>query len=64
FGIWHAPILEFASEALPNLTETMAQLSSNSTGVGGGDGDGRLGVLPSISSSFLILEHAELNILG
>jgi F420H2 dehydrogenase subunit N len=64
FGIWHAPILEFASEALPNLTETMAQLSSNSTGVGGGDGDGRAGVLPSISSSFLILEHAELNILG
>jgi proton-translocating NADH-quinone oxidoreductase chain N len=33
FGIWHAPILEFASEALPNLSETIALLSTkNSTG--------------------------------
>src|SRR5688500_9997665 len=52
FGIWHSPILVFASDALPNLTETMAQLSSNSTGVG------PAGILPSISSSFM-LEHAD-----
>jgi len=60
FGIWHAPILEFASEALPNLTETMTLLSTNSTGMdgtGGGGVGGSIGVLPPISSSFM-LEHA------
>ena len=62
FGIWHAPILEFASEALPNLTETMTLLSTNSTGLdgaggGGGGVGGSIGVLPPISSSFM-LEHA------
>jgi proton-translocating NADH-quinone oxidoreductase chain N len=31
FGIWHAPILEFASEALPNFSETMISFSANST---------------------------------
>ena len=38
FGIWHAPILEFASEAVinvPDLAETMTQISTNSTGTGG-----------------------------
>jgi NADH-quinone oxidoreductase subunit N len=58
FGIWHAPILEFASEALPNLTETMTLLSTNSTGIDGAGGvGGSIGVLPPISSSFM-LEHA------
>jgi proton-translocating NADH-quinone oxidoreductase chain N len=60
FGIWHAPILEFASEALPNLAETMTIITTNSTEVSGsGTGaDGVPGVLPRISSSFL-LEYAE-----
>jgi NADH-quinone oxidoreductase subunit N len=32
FGIWHAPILEFASEAVPNLSNTISSLTTNSTG--------------------------------
>jgi F420H2 dehydrogenase subunit N len=57
FGIWHAPILEFASEALPNLSETMAQISTNSTGLANGDaGGGSEGQLfvPSILSTFML----------
>jgi hypothetical protein len=52
FGIWHAPLLEFASEALPNLAETMTMISTNSTGI-----SGTPEVLSPISSSFL-LEYA------
>src|ERR671919_2124915 len=57
FGIWHAPILEFASEALPNLSETMEQISTNSTGVVGGGisnssgGNGASGALPPLSAA-------------
>jgi hypothetical protein len=59
FGIWHAPILEFASEALPNLTETMTLLSTNSTGMDGAGGvGGSIGVLPPTTSSSFILEHS------
>jgi proton-translocating NADH-quinone oxidoreductase chain N len=32
FGIWHAPMLEFASEAVPNLSNTISLFSTNSTG--------------------------------
>ena len=65
FGIWHAPILEFASEALPNMAETMTQISSNSTGVGGGisnssGGNGASGALPPLSVTY-ILENAYRN---
>jgi proton-translocating NADH-quinone oxidoreductase chain N len=31
FGIWHAPILEFAAESLPNLTETMTLITTTGT---------------------------------
>jgi hypothetical protein len=61
FGIWHAPILEFASEALPtNLAETMTTISTNSTGVSnsGGGSNGVSEILPPLSSSFM-LEHAD-----
>jgi NADH-quinone oxidoreductase subunit N len=59
FGIWHAPILEFASEALPNLSETMAQISTNSTGVGGGignssSGTGIPGALSPLSATYIL----------
>ena len=59
FGIWHAPILEFASEALPNMAETMTQISSNSTGVGGGisnssGGNGASGALPPLSVTYIL----------
>jgi hypothetical protein len=67
FGIWHAPILEFASEALPNMAETMTQISTNSTGVSGGGignssigGTGIPGALPPLSASY-ILEPAYRN---
>ena len=52
FGIWHAPILEFASEALPNLAETMTLISTNSTGI---DGAGGVGVPWSSTSNILII---------
>jgi hypothetical protein len=61
FGIWHAPILEFASEAVPNLAETMTIISTNSTEVSSGSGTGVNevpGVFPPLSSSFM-LEQAE-----
>jgi NADH-quinone oxidoreductase subunit N len=59
FGIWHAPILEFASEALPNLSETMAQISTNSTGVDGGisnsgSGTGIPGALSPLSATYIL----------
>jgi formate hydrogenlyase subunit 3/multisubunit Na+/H+ antiporter MnhD subunit len=60
FGIWHAPILEFASEALPNISETMAQISTNSTGVVGGGisnssgGNGASGAFPPLSVSYIL----------
>jgi hypothetical protein len=58
FGIWHAPILQFASESLPNLTETMTQISTNSTGPGGGVVDTPGGVLTPMTSSSLIIAHS------
>jgi F420H2 dehydrogenase subunit N len=59
FGIWHAPILEFASEALPNLSETMAQISTNSTSVGEGignssSGTGIPGALSHLSATYIL----------
>jgi F420H2 dehydrogenase subunit N len=33
FGIWHAPLLDFASKAVPNLTSSITQAS---TVTGGG----------------------------
>jgi hypothetical protein len=64
FGIWHAPILEFASEALPNLAETMTIISTNSTGIGGNNatGNGIPGILPPISSSFLLEYTDEISV--
>jgi F420H2 dehydrogenase subunit N len=35
FGIWHAPLLDFASKAVPDLTSSITQASSTVTG--GGD---------------------------
>jgi hypothetical protein len=32
FGIWHAPLLDFASKAVPNLTSSITQASSTVTG--------------------------------
>jgi F420H2 dehydrogenase subunit N len=32
FGIWHAPLLDFASKAVPNLTSSITQVSSTVTG--------------------------------
>jgi F420H2 dehydrogenase subunit N len=36
FGIWHAPLLDFASKAVPNLTSSITQASSTVTGGGVG----------------------------
>jgi NADH-quinone oxidoreductase subunit N len=38
FGIWHAPLLDFASRAVPNLTSNITQVSTTVTGGGGGGG--------------------------
>src|SRR5919109_3561887 len=35
FGIWHAPLLDFASRAVPNLTSNITQVSTTVTGGGG-----------------------------
>jgi NADH-quinone oxidoreductase subunit N len=35
FGIWHAPLLDFASRAVPNLTSNITQVSTIVTGGGG-----------------------------
>jgi hypothetical protein len=47
FGIWHAPLLEFASRAVPDLTSNITQASMVTGGgeVGGGaaDVEGRSG---------------------
>src|SRR5918999_1137918 len=37
FGIWHAPLLDFASSAVPDLTSNITQVS---TVAGGGGGEG------------------------
>src|ERR687896_131971 len=37
FGIWHAPLLDFASSAVPDLTSNITQ-ASTVTGGGGGEG--------------------------
>jgi NADH-quinone oxidoreductase subunit N len=34
FGIWHAPLLDFASKAVPNLTSSITQASTATGGVG------------------------------
>src|SRR5215211_1437595 len=34
FGIWHAPLLDFASKAVPNLTSSITQASTVTGGVG------------------------------
>src|ERR671927_868382 len=34
FGIWHAPLLDFASRAVPNLTSNITQVSTTVTGGG------------------------------
>lgn len=60
FGIWHAPILEFASEALPNMAETMTQISTNSTEGGSSSGNGA--PVPEILTSSFVLESAHTNI--
>lgn len=60
FGIWHAPILEFASDAVinvPDLAETMTQISTNSTGTGGSIVNSS-GVLPPITSSSFIIAYS------
>src|SRR5918996_164596 len=60
FGVWHAPILEFASEALPNLAETMTIISTNSTDISGGGisnssgGNGASGALPPLSAAYIL----------
>ena len=61
FGIWHAPILEFASEALPNMAETMTLITTNSTGAGGGGlnntgsgGAGIPGAFPPLSATYIL----------
>jgi hypothetical protein len=41
FGIWHAPLLEFASRAVPDLTSNITQ-ASMITG-GGGEVGGEVG---------------------
>jgi hypothetical protein len=41
FGIWHAPLLEFASRAVPDLTSNITQ-ASMVTG-GGGEVGGAVG---------------------
>jgi F420H2 dehydrogenase subunit N len=51
FGIWHAPMLEFASEAVPNLSNTISLFSTNSTG------ETLVQPLPTPTPSF-ILGHA------
>jgi hypothetical protein len=41
FGIWHAPLLEFASRAVPDLTSNVTQASMVTGGggeIGGGAG--------------------------
>jgi hypothetical protein len=52
FGIWHAPLLDFASRAVPDLTSNITQASTVTGGeeeeVGGGageaaEGEGRSG---------------------
>jgi len=53
FGIWHAPLLNFAYNAVPNLTSSITQASTPVTGGGGGgeakvaaaaaEGEGRSG---------------------
>jgi NADH-quinone oxidoreductase subunit N len=58
FGIWHAPILEFASESVPNLlAETMTQTTTNSTVVGGST-VGTPGALSPVISSSIITAYA------
>jgi hypothetical protein len=42
FGIWHAPLLNFASSAVPNLTSSITQASTTVTGGGGGGVGGEL----------------------
>jgi NADH-quinone oxidoreductase subunit N len=32
FGIWHAPLLDFASQAIPDLSSTITQASMMSGG--------------------------------
>ena len=31
FGIWHAPILDFASQAIPDLTNVTSSIAGNSS---------------------------------
>jgi hypothetical protein len=38
FGIWHAPLLEFASSAVPDLASNVTQASTVTGGEGGGGG--------------------------
>ncbi|HEX6282431.1 MAG TPA: NADH-quinone oxidoreductase subunit N [Nitrososphaera sp.] len=37
FGIWHAPLLDFASSAVPDLTSNITQASTVTGGEGGGE---------------------------